>query len=449
MSNTSKEPREIKIARAKVAATFKTIRLILFVHGTFALITATLMALVLGSMFHLNMPLVFAGSLFGLAVLLAARVNIKSIWASSFATACQAEKLWDDAENTALDGALESINEILDGKYPSNPAPGLRLRVAQMQVVLIRKGEMKNAAKLAEYLYRESPSENKSYQANGLGCILVELGKYDRGFEILESALTQVEAGDRSNSPAHVTALIGLAQANINLERLDKAESLLKRLKASTEACQSEAGKTVTDRYVKMSAADSGIEMAFYWFFLGQAQKLRGNEEAEASLQRAADIMKAPALRTKLVLFYPEIMLTTGLFALANKDYIKAEKQAKEAITIYEEETPSKGTDYVRSQALLAYARFKQGHSEPFAEELSRCLERFKELLYEPHPTIATCEAQLAEVYASQGQNDKAREYFEHALATRKKLLPENSPRIKEVEEQLAQLPAGETAAIT
>lgn len=447
MVNISKEERELRLARAKLTATTKTIRLLIFVRGTFVLVAATVLTLVLSSLHPLNLPLTFAGSLVGIAIFTLATTPIKSIWLSKFSSACQTEQLWDDARDIAMDNAEEAINDILEGRYPRNPFPGLRLKVSQMQLVLIRKGDLKQAARLAEYLHRDSKPDNKDYKTNSLGCILLKVGKYDRGFELLESALTNIESNNRTNSPAHVTSLLGLSQGCIDLERFDKAERYLERLKDATKACHSQKGTNTTDNYVKMSVANPGIEMAFYWYNLSRLRELQGSDEAEATLQKAIDIMKDPDLRKVVVLFYPELILTKATFALSKNDYLKAETLAKEALELYLSDTPNQGCDLTRAKSTIAYAQLKQGRSESAVTDLTECLERFQDLLYEPHPLIATCLIQLGEAYAQAGQTEKARECFKRALETRTKLLPEASPRIRQAEELIAQLPA-ETAAL-
>jgi tetratricopeptide (TPR) repeat protein len=341
MGKISDESREIRLARARLTATKKTIRLLVFVRGSFVLISAILMTAVLGSLHQLNLPLVFAGSLVGVAIFTVLITPVKSIWLSNFGLACQTEQLWDDAENVAMDEAEVQINQILEGGYPQTPFPGLRLKVAQMQVMLIRKGDLKGAARLAEYLYRESREESKEYKANGLACIYLELGKYERGFELLETALTQIESNERSNSPGHVIALLGLAKGNIELERIAEAEKYLERLKTVTQACHAQKGTNTTDEYVKMAAANPSIEMAFYWYHLSRLRELQGSDEAESALSGAIEIMKDPALRKMLVLFYPELMLASATLALGKNDFVKAETKAREAMEIFENDTPS------------------------------------------------------------------------------------------------------------
>ncbi len=51
-----------------------------------------------------------------------------------------------------------------------------------MQIIAIRKGEMKKAAKFVEFLCKQSDDgSGRSYQTGTLGCIYIDLGNYERG----------------------------------------------------------------------------------------------------------------------------------------------------------------------------------------------------------------------------------------------------------------------------
>lgn len=453
MDKNSKDLPKFRLARAKLSATTKTIKLVVFLHGTLALIFAVLITAVLAPLLHMDIPLFFAGSLVGSAILLLGLSPIKSIWLSNFGMACQEEQLWDTAMSTAMDGEEATLVGILEGKYPQNPSPGLALKVSQLEVMMVRQGEMKKAARLAEYLYRDSAEgEDKLYKANSLACVLVELGQYERGFELADGTLAKLDETKRSNSPCSVTSLLALVQGHLDLERLEKAEKYLERLKGTIAEVYSKVSTNITDEYIKMEGSQS-TELAFYWYFMGRLNELKGSADAEMAFKSAIDIMKTPALRKKHILFYPELILASAILALTNRDYTKAEQLAEEALKLYESDTPSTGSDYVKCKATLAYARLKLGRDESMVgdlvSELEHCLSRLEELLYEPHPSIATCMFQLGEAYIRSKETEKARDLLERSLLMRKRLLSADSPRIQQVENLLSTLPAAEPAAIS
>ncbi len=80
MPENTDETNMLKLARAKSKATAKTIKLLIFVQGTFALVLAAISAVILSTTMHLNAPLVFVGTLVGLFILSASRSSVKNIW---------------------------------------------------------------------------------------------------------------------------------------------------------------------------------------------------------------------------------------------------------------------------------------------------------------------------------------------------------------------------------
>lgn len=311
MPENSDETNKLKLARAKSKATAKTIKLLIFVQGTFALVLAGILTAILSTTMHLNAPLVFIGSLVGLFILSASRSTVKNIWESEFAMACQEEGLWSEAMKVASSGIEDAIKEILDGKYPKEGGPELGLKVGQLQIIAIRKGDTKTAAKYAEFLYRESADnqEDRIYQVGALGCINIELGNYERGFQLLEGSLDELEAKGRADAPACVTSLLGLLQGTVDLERFSEADKHLSRLKKTIELSHSSVGNNSTDRWVKQEASNKSIENAFYVYYSAKLKHAKDDPAAELELLEAFEIVKDPGVRSRVTLLYPEMLV--------------------------------------------------------------------------------------------------------------------------------------------
>ncbi len=447
MPEKSDETNKLKQARAKSKATAKTIKLLIFVQGSFALVLATVLTLILSTTMHLNAPLVFVGSMVGLFILGASRSTVKKIWESELAMAYQEEGLWSEASKIAESGIEDAVKEILDGKYPVHSEPDLGLKVSQLQIIAIRKGDTKTAAKYAEFLYRESikDNDNRIYQVGALGCINVELGNYERGFQLLEGSLEELEANGRADAPACITSLLGLLQGAIELERFAEAQKYLSRLKKTIELSHSTAGHNATDRWVKQEASNKSIENAFYVYYSAKLKHAKDDPAAELQLLEAFEIVKDPGVRSRVTLLYPEMLVYHAQVMLKKNDFEKAEKLADQAVVYYETKTQNRGNDYIRAKCTQAFARFKNGADT--LGELTNHLKDLQEHLFEPHPVIATGHVQIAEVLTKQGHFEKAREHLQHAFNIRQRLFPESSPGIREVEKHLASLPAIAPAA--
>ncbi|MCC7527307.1 MAG: tetratricopeptide repeat protein, partial [Candidatus Melainabacteria bacterium] len=329
-----------------------------------------------------------------------------------------------------------------DGKYPKEGGPELGLKVGQLQIIAIRKGDTKTAAKYAEFLYRESADnqEDRIYQVGALGCINIELGNYERGFQLLEGSLDELEAKGRADAPACVTSLLGLLQGTVDLERFSEADKHLSRLKKTIELSHSSVGNNSTDRWVKQEASNKSIENAFYVYYSAKLKHAKDDPAAELELMEAFEIVKDPGVRARVTLLYPEMLVYHVQVMLQKNKFEKAEKLADQAVVYYEKKTQNRGNDYIRAKRIQAFARFKNGADT--LDELTGYQEALKEHLFEPHPIIATGHVQIAEVLAKQGHFEKAREHLQEALKIRQRLFPENSPGICEAEKLLASLPA-------
>jgi|GEM_PF-6814288 tetratricopeptide (TPR) repeat protein len=442
MAEKSAEANAFKLARAKSNATSRTIKLILFVQGGFALVMATVMTVILTFLFHLNAPLAFLGSLVGTFAISLSRTSVKTIWQSNFASCCQEEGLWEKAEELATLGISKEIEQILSGKQPQTSGHELPMKVSQLQVMAIRRGDLKTAVKYSEYLYRNSVDDrhNRAYQANSLACNYMELGNFSRGFELFGSNLDELDASGRSDTPAYISTLLGMVQACIDLERTEEAEKYLARLQKSIEASRDSSSSNKTDSWIKQTVSTGGVDDAFALYFAARIKMLKNSPEAELQLLQAFEIVKDPDIQKRLTLLLPEMLTVHAQLMVSKNNYDKAEKLAQQALDYYESKTQNKGADYVKARRTLAHARLLKG--ENTTAELEECLRLMQDLVFEPHPSIALSLFQVGQAYAKENDPDKAREFLRRSLDMRTRLLPEGSPSIRETEALLAKLPA-------
>ncbi len=445
MSDESKEDNAFKLARAKSRATAKTLRLLLFVRGGWAFGTAVAMTVILTFFFHLNAPLAFAGSFIGALIIGLVRAPVGKVWQSIFTSACQEEGLWDTADAMATAGIEDAIKDILEGRQPQHINTDLMLKASNLQVLSIRKGDLKTAYKYSEFLYKNTDASkaNRSYHENGLGTINIELGNYENGFQLLSRCLDKLEAENRADTPSYVTALLGMVQGSLDLERADDAERFLKRMHDASQANHVKTANTTADRWVQQAVTHKSIHDAFESYFSARLKELKGDPEAELELLRALDLVKQPEVMKKVILFYPEVVLFHAFLMIRRSQFEKAEKLAAHALDYYETKTVNRGGDYIKAQRTLAYARMKCG--APLAEELEDLLIKTRERVNEPHHIVALALMQTGEAWAKQGDLEKARQRLSESLQMRKRLFPENSQGIRETESILAGLPPRES----
>lgn len=436
MSKNSKEANSFKLARAKSKATVRTAKLLINIHGKLTFILATALTLLLAITLHLNAPLAFTGSTVGVFLVLVLCTPLKEVWKSEFSMACQQEGLWSEATRVSSEGIEDAIQEILDGKYPAVQPPDLPLKISQMQIIAIRRGEMKKAAKFVEFLCKSDDGSGHSYQTCALGCIYIELGNYERGMQILCQSLDELQAENRNDAPASVSAQLGMFQCDLDLERIEEAERSLARLKKAMDLSASSAGKDETDNWVRQDSNCKSIDKTFYAFYSAKLKFLKDDSEAELMLKEAFEYVKEPGVQQRITLLYPEMLVFHANMMLKKHQYEKAEKIAAQAVEHYETKTQNRGSDYIKAKRVQAYARIMKGSNA--IDDLIDCLKQLQVQVYEPHPTIAISHIQIGEAFAKQDDWEKSREHWQEALKIRQRLFPEGSPGIREAEKLLA-----------
>lgn len=441
LENLSSKDR-LKLSRAKTIALRKMIFLIATAHGSLILGIAVVIPFLLTPLLHLNPLLAFAGSLVGGIIFSVVISPIQELWNSALSQACQEVGLWSVSDRLSREGASDPIAEILAGRYPNSAGPGLALKASQLQLLNIRRGEMKTAAKFGEFLYKNSlgDKDGHSYQASTLGSLYVDMGNFDRGFSLLGECLDDLEQSNRQASPAYITGLLGMMHGAVELERVEDAEKYLRRLEKAIDNSHSSNSGNRTDNWVRKDISGSeSIERTFEHFYRARLKELKDDPTAEKDFTEALDIAKRPGIQRTVVLLYPDILACFANQRLRVAAFDEAAKAASEAVCYYETKTENRGLDYWKARLSLAYARFKTGNS--VTDEFEEGLEVLKRCVFEPHPSVACAHLWLGEAQAKEGHMDKARENMNLALRMRRQLFSENSRGVKEALSSLEALP--------
>ncbi|MBX9671384.1 MAG: tetratricopeptide repeat protein [Candidatus Obscuribacterales bacterium] len=422
----------LKVWNAKVTATYRTIRLLAMIHGTVGLIGAGVLTLILCFLFHLDPLMAFAGSFVGCVIVCLSLIPIKPIWLSKFTCVCQERKLYELADKLAYEGIEGSVQEILAGRKPREETPELRLKLSQLQLLYIRKGELRTAMKIAEYMVSTADSP---YHDNTIATMYVEVGRFEDGIRILRSSQVGLNMEGRGNSPVAVTTYLGLISAELSLRRFSAAEGSLQKLKEvldGDQECQQS-----TDRLVRIEVAKREIDTAFYLYLLGKLQTLTGDESAESNLTAALKIMEKESNRRAVQLLPPEIKLSLAELALAKGQFEKAKTEAEQALRVYETESRYRGIDYHKSRAIVAYSKFRQG-LESATDQLKDALKGMSTQLEDNHPDLATHMFRLAESQIKESDIPSAIANLQRAYEIRNALFGANDQLTLEAKNMLA-----------
>ncbi len=381
----------VKVFNAKVTATYRTIRLLMMIHGTLGLVGAGVLTLIFCFLFHLDPIMAFAGSFVGCVIVCLVLLPIKPIWLSKFTSVCQERKLYDLADKLAYEGIEGSVQEILAGRKPREETPELRLKLSQLQLLYIRKGDLRTAMKIAEYMVSTADSP---YHDNTIATMYVEVGRFEDGIRILRGSQVGLNMEGRANSPAAFTTYLGIISAELAMRKFADAEANLKKLKELLDGDQDCTQST--DRLVRIEVAKAEIDSAFYHYLLGRLQTLTGDESARSNLEKALKIMDKDSNKRAVQLLYPEIKLSLAKLALTRGDYEKARLEGEQAFQLYETETRYRGVDYHKARAIIAYAKFRQGLGSA-TDQLKDALKGMSAQLEDNHPELATHMFWLAE----------------------------------------------------
>lgn len=423
----------------KCRATFRAARLILLVHGSLGLIAAAVLTLISVGLFHASPLFAFCGSFVACTILLFALVPVKPIWQSYYTMVCQERGLFQEADRLAFSGVRQVLDEILSGRSPRDVDIDMRLQLSQVQLIFIRNGETLKATKVAEFLSQVKDGSNDPYIDTSLASLYVEVGRYDEGFQILRRSLSGLDSDGRGSSPAAVITLISLVSGIVALHKVEEAENNLRRLKSILDGDSEDKGG-LTDLIIRIDAARSDIDLAFYWYYLGRLLLVKGDSAALSTMEKARALMQKPENSRILTLFLPEIELAMAEAALRSDDLSGASNLAQSSLKLYETTTRYRGPDYHRARIVLARAALLKG-GESNLEVMEDALHHIASQ-YEPvHPVLAGCLVYLAESQISKNDLQAARLNLQKARDMCSKLFAENDRMTLEVERLLATVP--------
>lgn len=427
-----------KLFDVKCRATFRAARLILLVHGLLGLIAAAVLTLISVGLFHANPLFAFCGSFVACTILLLALVPVKPIWQSYYTTVCQERGLYAEADRLAFSGVRQALDEILSGRTPRDVDIDMRLQLAQVQLIFIRKGEMLKATKVAEFLSQVKDGSNDPYPDTSLASLYIEVGRYDEGFQILRRSLADLESDGRANSPAAVTTVVSLISGLVALHKVEEAQSSLGRLKTIIDGGSEDKGD-LTDLIIRIDAARSDVDLAFYWYYLGRLLLVKRDSAALSTMEKARALMQKPENSRILTLFLPEIELGMAEATLRSGDFSRAVTLAQSSLKLYETTTRYRGPDYHRARIVLARAGgLKGGENLDVMEDAVRqiCSQ------YEPiHPVLAACLLYLAESQIENGDYSSALSNLQKSREICCRLFAEKDQMILDIDSLLATLP--------
>ncbi len=428
-----------KLFDVKCRATFRAARLILLVHGLLGLIAAAVLTLTSVGLFHANPLFAFCGSFVACTILLLALVPVKPIWQSYYTTVCQERGLYEEADRLAFSGVRQVLDEILSGRSPRDVDIDMRLQLAQVQLIFIRKGEMLKATKVAEFLSQVKDGSNDPYTDTSLASLYVEVGRYDEGFQILRRSLSGLDSDGRANSPAAVTTLVSLISGLVALHKVEEAQSTLGRLKTIIDGVSEDKGD-LADLIIRIDAARSDIDLAFYWYYLGRLLLVKGDSAALSTMEKARVLMQKPENSRILTLFLPEIELAMAEGWLKSGDLSQAASLAQSSLKLYETTTRYRGPDYHRARIVLARAVALKG-GENNLEVMEDALRQLSSQFEPIHPVLAACLLYLAESQIKNGDYSPALANLQKSREICCRLFAENDQMILDIDDLLAALP--------
>ncbi len=347
--------------------------------------------------------------------------------------------MYAEADRLAFSGVRQVLDEILSGRTPSNVDMDMRLQLAQVQLIFIRRGDMLKATRVAEFLSRGVDGSQDPYTDTSLASLYIEVGRYDEGFQILRRSLAGLDGDGRANSPAAVTTIVSLISGLVALHKVEEAESNLRRLKTIIDGGSADKGD-LTDLIIRIDAARSDIDLAFYWYYLGRLLLVKGDAGAVSTMEKARVLMRKPENSRILTLFLPEIELAMAEASLQGGDLSQASALAQSSLKLYETTTRYRGPDYHRVRIVSARAVMLKG-GENNLEVMEDALRQLTSQ-YEPvHPVLATCLVYLAESQIRNNDFAPALLNLQKAREIYGKLFSENDQTIQNIDRLVATIP--------
>jgi hypothetical protein len=262
----------LPLTRAIWRATKQTAKLFLLTWGWALFIAAGVIALVLSSKFNFNMPLAFAGSLVGLFFVAGAVLPTKRVWRAFLAHACQEERLWDIADQLAFDDAGSALDDILSGRYPQNAHPNLDLALHEVLLIFIRKGEVRRAIRVAQYIVEEDKREEVGDEWHSASTILAglyaDIGRFQVALAMCRAGLVDVESSGSAWSSSRITYLMVMTQVHIDLHQIPESKKWLKSVKRDIDSRRTAVIDNKLDHFV-YETVHSGRSEVDHAYFCG------------------------------------------------------------------------------------------------------------------------------------------------------------------------------------
>jgi tetratricopeptide (TPR) repeat protein len=416
----------------------------LFVIGKIGLFwsgAAALNILLLVLFFKLAVPAAIVGGL----LLTSCGIGwlISKMWFSQLCMVAQEEGCWEFADHLVENKAQPYLGQCMSGEYPTKPISlEADMALSQVQLLMIRKGEDRNALKLARYLY-ESNKENLE-QTQVYGALLTCTGRFQEGITLIQQLVGKMEKNGRADSPVLNNSLTTLAKAMIDLHRFEEAQEYLTVLQNRVHKTTKKELSTA-DEVMRLQLCADELDLMFYYFYFGVYLIETGSAEADVLINSAKDLMSKPELQKKLNLMYPEILTALAKIDLLRGNDQEAHNHAAAAMEHYKERTRYSGPEFQKTKAMLAFVSCRLGRMDAVSD-LEDALNALRAELEPNHPSIADCLTMLGQVYLLTERQDDARASLEAARKIYKALFPEKDPQIEKVDRFIEKALRGEEA---
>lgn len=429
-----------KLRLAKTAAFFSIAKTILVTAGLPITIAILLVAASCSSAFHLNFGIALCGTVVGTFILGILFGPTDALYKSALSMEYQRREMWDEADQIAFAEAGSTYHQIIKGGEPSYIDVKTLLGLSQVQLILVRKGEMNDAVHIARFLanrHGQTPDE-EICNLSTLGVLNIELGDFASGVRLLQRLDARLVSEGRESSPSAFVCCLGLVEAFIQMRDQARGSEWLEKARERTLLKNNK--QTVTDKLTRESCGGNDVELGLLLLLTGQLSILKGDTTgAELHLLEALRLTQNESVRQNCKLLFSDLLLHLSEVALLQGDYHKAAQYAEEAVNYGETIARYHGKNFCLARINLLYANFRCGGVDVLAE-MEGALRSLQNTLMQDavSPFIASSLLKLSEIYSCEGNISSANDCLRRALEIRRALFEEGDSAISEVENLLA-----------
>lgn len=329
-------------------------------------------------------------------------------------------RLYLDKGNLA--GAVQLRRKALDiyEKYNTSAAPWAVMGLRPYAMIVLKQAKFNEAEKLsrrtAEMEKQIFGKDSPVVQVNSQQLMLSlyrESGRYGEAEPLAEEMIVAGGSNNQDKGIALAQALSQLAEMHIDQERLESAESLVKR---AIEVQTKELGPNHPD--VAYSLENLGDIYYSHRDFV----------KAKEMYKQAADIVAA--YFGKHSDGYATALLFLADNELAQSNYAVAEKLYKEARTIYLDILGPDARDLALVDQKLAHMYFETGNFEEAKSKALSTLNIRQHMYGLEHPSTATALSELAYVSLLKSDSDYCESLYKLSLCINNQIYGKENPAV-------------------